>query len=135
MTFRKTSMKPRHFLVDISHLPLAAFGLAASLAIAGASIASDPIPTPSASYPPDHPTKQLADSLTELLREAIPREYERKKDWGQTKRIPVGIQNTGHGLRLRIRKREKEVNHGIWKHYRISMIHPEENLQVQIENL
>jgi len=88
-----------------------------------------------AADPPPANSDRLAAAFADLLRDAIPLAYERKEDWGQTKRIPVGIENTGHGLRLRLRKREKEVKHGVWKHYKITQTDPEEHLRVRISDL
>ena len=128
-------MNQRHILACTSRTFLAAFALGASLLVTGTGIADEPKRSASVSDQPDDHARQIAASFADLLRDVIPREYERRTDWGKTKRIPVGIQNTGHGLRLRLRKREKEVKHGVWKHYRVTMIEPEENLHVHIQDL
>jgi hypothetical protein len=109
-----------------------------SLAIA---IATSAMLSPVAASPPTSEVgsvphaEQIAAALADLLRDAIPPVYERKKDWGRTKRIPVGLENTGQGLRVRLRKREREVKHGIWKHYRVTQIDPEKNLKLRITDL
>jgi hypothetical protein len=89
--------------------------------------------TPAAPAP--YQSEQLAMAFADLIRDAIPLEYERKKNWGKTKRIPVGIKNIGHGLHLRLRKREKVVKHGVWTHYRVTLVDPDDNLRIRIENL
>ena len=73
----------------------------------------------------------LANSFAQLLEEAIPREYEKRKDWGQTKNLTIGLRNDG----WKIYRRKKPVNHGVWKHYTLRLVEPEKTLDVQIENL
>jgi hypothetical protein len=65
----------------------------------------------------------------------IPREYERKKDWGKTKEITTGLHSNGNFFKFDIHRETSEVNHGIWKQYRLTLIDPDKNLDVQIENL
>lgn len=77
----------------------------------------------------------LAAALSELLYEAIPREYEKKKDWDRKKNITVGLKTDGDWYKFRVRRRKKAVNHGTWKYYKVKMIDPEEHLDVRIENL
>lgn len=128
-------MHARHFPVDIACLLIVISGLGTRPSMIPASLAGELGQAQNPDQLTGDPMQQIADSFVDLIRDAIPRAYERKQDWGKTKRIPVGIQNTGHGLKLRIRTREKEVNHGVWKHYRVTMINPEDNLHVRIENL
>lgn len=77
----------------------------------------------------------LAENFSTLLRQAIPEVYDKQKDWGTTKRITTGLRTEGKGFKTKLRRRKKEVNHGTWKHYRIKLIEPEENLRVGITNL
>ena len=73
----------------------------------------------------------LAKALAAIVREAIPRNYEREEDWGRKKRITTGIRID----KLEFSRRKKEVDHGIWKRYRIELVNPAEELQVRVENL
>lgn len=77
----------------------------------------------------------LAATLSELVRDALPREYERRKDWGDTKRITTGLKSSGEIWKLRIHRRKKHVNHGTWKLYRVRLIEPEERLRVEVQDL
>jgi hypothetical protein len=70
-----------------------------------------------------------------LIAEAIPREYERSKDWGRTKRITTGLRSSGNFFDFNIHRRKSRVNHGVWKKYRVTLVEPEKNLVVRIENL
>lgn len=97
-----------------------------------------------AETPPDFPAtsptlsstdKMLADTLAAVVREAIPEEYARKKNWGQTKRITVGLTTDEPLYKLKLHRRKKHVPHGTWKQYRVNFINPEEELHVAVENL
>lgn len=73
----------------------------------------------------------LANAFAGLIEQAIPRQYEKKKDWDKTKRITVGIKNDG----WKLSRRKKTVKHGVWKHYKVELVNPDENFEVLIENL
>ncbi|MEM8947498.1 MAG: hypothetical protein AAGD11_20155 [Planctomycetota bacterium] len=70
-------------------------------------------------------------AVARIIKDAIPREYEKRKDWGNTKQVTVGLRTDG----LRINRRKKSVNHGVWKRYRVHLIDPDDQLAVQIENV
>jgi hypothetical protein len=70
-----------------------------------------------------------------LIADAIPREYERSKDWGRTKNITTGLRSSGNFFDFDIHRRKTVVNHGVWKKYRVTLIEPDQNLVVRIENL
>lgn len=73
----------------------------------------------------------LSETLAELVEEVLPREYEKAKNWGHTKRITTGVRNDG----IKLYRRKQEVSHGTWKKYRLKLVDPEENLQVRVENV
>ena len=68
------------------------------------------------------------------IAEAIPREYEKYQDWGKTKQMTTGVDFKGHLWDPKIDRRKSEVNDGIWKHYRLTLVEPDKNLAVRIEN-
>ena len=70
-----------------------------------------------------------------MIADAIPREYERKKDWGRTRQITTGLRSSGNFFKFDVHRTKSEVNDGVWKHYRATMIEPDKNLIVRIENL
>lgn len=78
---------------------------------------------------------KIAAAVAQLIADAIPREYERKKDWGRQKEITTGLHSYGNFFRLDMHRTKTAVNHGVWKHYRATMVDPEQNLQVRIDNL
>jgi hypothetical protein len=85
---------------------------------------------------PDASTPEgLAVALSALLQDAIPRHYEKKKDWDRTKRITTGLRSEGNFFDFNLQRRKTEVKHGNWYHYRIHMVEPDKRLEVRIENL
>lgn len=93
-------------------------------------------PTPVAAEPPTtaSPVK-IAAAVAEVIADAIPREYERKKDWGHQREITTGVRSSGNFFKFDIHRTKTAVNHGVWKHYRATMVDPEHQLQVRIDNL
>lgn len=73
----------------------------------------------------------LANAFASFLESVIPHEYEKRKDWGKTKNITVGIRMDG----IKVHRRKKAVKHGVWKHYKIQLVDPDETLDIRIENL
>ena len=105
-----------------------------ALAVAAGGMAwAQPAAPPSAAtaVSPDATARIVA----RMIADAIPREYERKKDWGRTKRITTGVRSSGNFFEFDIHRKKTDVNHGVWKHYRATMVEPEKNLVVRIENL
>lgn len=76
-------------------------------------------------------TSPLTAAFARILKDAIPREYEKEKDWGNTRNITSGLRRDG----LKLYRRKKPVNHGVWKRYRVRLIDPDENLAVQITDV
>jgi len=87
---------------------------------------------------PRHPAAspdRIAAVVAQLIADAIPREYERKKDWGRQKEITTGLRSYGNFFKFDVHRTKTAVNHGVWKHYRATMVDPQRNLQVKIDNL
>ncbi len=102
----------------------AACGLAVLLFLPKLSVAAEPsLPAPDAA---------LAAAISRLIEHAIPLEYDKQKDWGAVAEIPVGVRTEGRGWRTRLKTRNRTVNHGVWKHYRLRLVDPEEHLRVQL---
>lgn len=102
------------------------------LGVATVSGAESPSPADAISAEANASTYEpLAQALAEIVRGAIPRNYEREEDWERQKRITTGIRIN----KLEFSRRKKEVNHGVWKRYRIELVNPHEKLQVRVENL
>lgn len=81
------------------------------------------------------PQNALAATLSRLLEDAIPPEYEKQKDWGATAEIPAGWRVTGKPFHLHMSQRTHTVNHGVWKHYKLRLIDPQQNLHVTLADV
>ncbi len=110
----------RHSLFDIRYSLLFLFCLTTNAH-------GDPVVVPNS----QQSDASLANAFARLIENAIPREYEKRKNWGNTKNITVGIRADG----IKLHRRKKPVKHGVWKHYKIRLIEPQETLAVQIKNL
>src|SRR3954464_414670 len=79
--------------------------------------------------------EMIAQLVTPLIAEAVPREFEGKKDWGKTKVVTTGLHSDGNFFKFDIHRQTSEVNDGIWKKYRVTLIEPEKNLQIRIDDM
>lgn len=109
-----------------------ASALAAVLFLAAAEFAHCDAPGASSFSPATDGQQALAAMLSRLIENAIPLEYDKQKDWGATKEIPTGLRVEGHGFDVRLKKRKRAVNHGVWKHYKLRLVEPEQNLAIQL---
>ncbi|WP_437185388.1 hypothetical protein SH668x_002492 [Planctomicrobium sp. SH668] len=80
-------------------------------------------------------TAASAETFGEILRylllESMKEEYEDNRNWRGTVDRFDGFRIRG----TRISKREREVPHGIWHRYKVSLIRPEETFDVEINQL
>jgi hypothetical protein len=79
--------------------------------------------------------EMVAGLVSPLIAEAVPREFEGKKDWGKTKNITTGLRSEGNFFRFDIHSKKSEVNDGVWKKYRVTLVDPDKNLEVRVDNL
>ncbi len=77
----------------------------------------------------------MSQIAARLVAEAIPREYERAKDWGRTKRMTVGLRSSGNFFDFDIHRRKKDVRDGVWSKYRMTLVEPERHFDIQISNV
>jgi hypothetical protein len=77
----------------------------------------------------------VAQLVTPLIAEAVPREFEGEKDWGKTKVVTTGVRSEGNFFKFDIHSKRSEVNDGVWKKYRVTLIEPDKNLEVRIDNM
>lgn len=63
--------------------------------------------------------------VTEILRAHLPHDYENTKRWGQTKQVLDGWHVARDGLRLKTKRKYKDVNHGTWTRYHVKLTDPD----------
>jgi len=69
-----------------------------------------------------------------VLVESIPESIQSEKDWDKQAERPA-LKFKGQGLKTRLEKTEKPVNHGLWKKYRIEPIDPKARLKLSLHSL
>jgi hypothetical protein len=79
--------------------------------------------------------EMVAQLVTPLIADAVPREFEGKKDWGKTKKVTTGLRSEGNFFRFDIHSKRSEVNDGVWKKYRVTLVDPDKNLELRIDNM
>jgi hypothetical protein len=88
---------------------------------------------------PKQPQPAIDESLSAIARrlvvESLPHEFEDRKHWGQTTKIVNGLSLKANGDHLRLEKHTKQVNNGLWKEYRSTLVDPERQLQIRVANL
>lgn len=110
----------------------ALFWLVASIA----SVAKSAEPAAPASTLPGGFAPDLVSQIaSHIIAAEIPREFEGSKDWGRTKLMTTGLRSYGNFFKFDIHRDRNEVNDGIWKRYRLTLIDPDKNLDVKIENV
>jgi hypothetical protein len=80
-------------------------------------------------------TPELVQWLTRLVKENLPPTHEDDKNWGQTKKVWNGVRLRREGLRIETERRIRTVKTGTWTRYRIEIVDPEQNLDVQFLRL
>src|SRR5689334_25154662 len=88
-----------------------------------------------ASAPSAMEPSAISEIAAHIIAAEIPREYERSKDWGRTKEMTTGLRSSGNFFKFDIRRTRSQVNDGVWKKYKLTLIDPEKNLNVSIQNL
>lgn len=81
------------------------------------------------------PAEEFQTFVTQLVREQLPHEYEKKRNWGTTKRVFSGVDVGLDGLRLDTKRKFSDKNHGTWQMYFIKQVEPEKNLAVRIDRV
>jgi len=96
------------------------------------TVSPSPAGQASASADASHRFNRL---ITQIVKDNIPHEYEETKDWGKTTEIWAGVRVWREGLRIKTKRRKKEVKHGKWRLYRIWLVDPDQQFHVRVENI
>ncbi len=90
---------------------------------------------PSQAAPPTDANEQVAHLLAGVIRDAIPRQYEKREDWGQTKNVTTGLDVQGKPFHWRFQRRKKPLRHGVWNQYKLTLADPDHPLVVRVDSL
>ncbi len=89
-----------------------------------------------AADPPNEAARAaLAETLSQLLRDAVPLQYDKQKDWGATREITAGYRVEGKPFHYHVHRRKHAVNHGVWKHYKLQFVDPDQTLRLRLSDL
>jgi len=105
------------------------------------SLLLPPEPTPAAESPASEPADAFTPSpefqewITKLVREQLPDQYEKKKNWGHTAKSFDGLSVRLEDGQLKTHRKFKQANDGTWQMYRVTLKDPEEKFEVRIANL
>lgn len=79
--------------------------------------------------------QRLSDLVRQTILDNLPREFTGDNDWGQKREVLSGLKFKTDDGRLRISKRTKEVNDGVWTNYRVMLIDPAQQFRLRVANL
>jgi hypothetical protein len=78
----------------------------------------------------------LSSMIQSLVVDSIPRDYDNHKDWGKTKPVVNGLKLArGPDGNLQLQEHKKVVNNGLWKEYHVTLLDPQQELQVRLAGL
>ncbi len=92
-------------------------------------------PPGSVESPPGETWQALGELVTALIRDNLPAEFEARDKWGQTTEVWDGLHVRREGWQVKTKRRKKQVNDGSWKLYRVRLIDPDANLDIELVEL
>jgi len=78
---------------------------------------------------------QLQQLITQICRQAIPRNYENHKKWGRQEEVTRGLYVGRDGWHIKTHRTKKFVNQGTWTRYEIELLDPGRRLVVRLDNV
>ncbi len=92
---------------------------------------------PAAGDPGDSftPSAEFQDWITNLVRQQLPADYEKRKNWGHTVRSFDGVSIKIEDGRLKTHRKYDLKNDGQWQHYRVTLKNPEEKFDIRIAKI
>ena len=94
-----------------------------------------------AAAPPARPAALASgeEAWAEIIRTtviaALPEKTVEDKDWGHKSSVFSRYEIKTRKGRLSMRPRTKEVNHGFWQRYTVTMLNPQETLQLEFDDI
>jgi hypothetical protein len=81
------------------------------------------------------PSPEFQEWITSIVRQQLPDDYEKRKNWGHTARTFDGVSIKIEDGRLKTHRKYKQANDGQWQMYRVKLKNPEEKFEVRIANI
>lgn len=73
--------------------------------------------------------------ITKLVLDSIPHTFTETKKWGMQEERFDGFKRERDGLKLKVSRRKKMVNHGNWKKYSVSLRNAEEKFAIRVKDM
>jgi len=85
----------------------------------------------------DHftPSPEFQAWIGKIVREQLPDNYEKRKNWGHTVKSFDGVSVRIEDGRLKTHRKFKQANDGEWQLYRVKLVDPDEKFDIQIANI
>jgi hypothetical protein len=81
------------------------------------------------------PSPEFQEWITDVVREQLPADYEKRKNWGHTAKTFDGISVKVEDGKIKTRRKYKQANDGEWQLYRVKLKDPEEKFDIKIANI
>jgi hypothetical protein len=81
------------------------------------------------------PSPEFQQWITDLVREQLPKDYEKRKNWGHTVRSFDGVSIRVEDGRIKTHRKYAQKNDGEWQHYRLTLHDPAEKFDIRITNI
>ena len=81
------------------------------------------------------PSAEFQDWITDLVRQQLPADYEKRKNWGHTARSFDGVSIKIEDGRIKTHRKYEQKNDGQWQHYRVTLKNPEEKFDIRVANI
>jgi hypothetical protein len=81
------------------------------------------------------PSAEFQEWITAIVREQLPHEYEKKKNWGHQVKTFDGLSVRVEDGKLQTHRKFKQANDGSWQQYRVKLKDPEERFDVKLANI
>jgi len=81
------------------------------------------------------PSPEFQEWITGLVRQHLPEDYEKRKNWGHQAKSFDGVSNKVEDGRIKTHRKYEDKNDGQWQMYRVKLKDPAEKLDIQIANI
>jgi hypothetical protein len=106
-----------------------------ALAVAKGLIALLPADEPAQDSDSFTPSPQFQEWITDLVRQQLPDNYEKRKNWGHTTKSFDGVSIKVEDGRIKTHRKYAQKNDGNWQVYRVKLKDPDEKFDVKIANI
>jgi hypothetical protein len=81
------------------------------------------------------PSREFQQWITDLVREQLPDNYEKRKNWGHQAKSFDGVSIQLDDGRLKTHRKFADKNDGQWQMYRVKLKNPEQQFDIRIANI